>query len=114
MPCRLRKKTCEVATHTELKKMIERKLWLVDEAGRRADINIEIGSPQWETPDVLAVCSVYIRGMMSKPLNVFGGDLLGAVECSLSFVNQELRNIPAGHSIQWPGGEPYFEQLRKR
>jgi hypothetical protein len=91
-------------------KIIERKLWLVDSmAGSRVDIYIEIGRPRWSEPEIEAVCPVYIRGLMSEPLNIFGSDLLNALECALDFVKSVLKNRTANQSVQWPGGEPYFD-----
>lgn len=91
-------------------KIVERKLWLVDaSAGSRIDLCIEIGRPRWTEPEVEAVCPVCIRGLMSEPLDIFGSDLLNALECGLDFVKAELKNLPESQSVQWPGGEPYFD-----
>jgi hypothetical protein len=46
---------------------------------------------------------------MSKPIEIFGSDLLNALECALSFIKNELRNLPKNLSVQWPGGELYFD-----
>jgi hypothetical protein len=94
----------------DLDKFVERKLWLVDSAaGGRSEICIEIGCPRWTEPEVQAACTVFIRGLMSAPLDIFGSDLLSALECGLGFVNSELKNLPANQQIQWPGGESYFD-----
>lgn len=91
-------------------KIAERKLWLVDtNAGSQIDLCIEIGCPQWTEPEVEAVCSVCIRGLMNEPLDIFGSDLLNALECGLDFVKNELKNLPESQSVQWPGGELYFD-----
>jgi hypothetical protein len=91
-------------------KIVERKLWLVDEvAGSQVDLGIEIGRPRWTEPEVEAVCPVYVRGLMNGPLDIFGSDLLNALECGLAFVNSELKNLPDNQMVQWPGGEPYFD-----
>lgn len=91
-------------------KIIDRKLWLVDStAGRRVDICIELGRPRWSEPEVEAICPVFIRGLMDEPLNIFGSDLLNALECGLDFVNAVLKNVPENQSVQWPGGESYFD-----
>lgn len=91
-------------------KIVERKLWLVDRAlGSRTDLCIEIGRPRWKEPEIEAVCSICIRGLMSKPLDIFGSDLLSALECGLAFIETELKNIPTGQEVQWPGGESYFD-----
>jgi hypothetical protein len=91
-------------------KIVERKLWLVDlTAGNRMDICIEIGRPQWSEPEIEAVCPVYIRGLMTKPLDIFGSDLFNALECGLNFVNTMLKNLPSNQAVKWPDGEPYFD-----
>ena len=91
-------------------KIVERKLWLVDEAaGSRADLCIEIGRPRWTEPEMEAACSVCIRGLMNEPLEIFGSDLLNALECGLDFVKTELKNLPTNQVVQWPGGESYFD-----
>jgi hypothetical protein len=91
-------------------KLVERTLWLVDSAsGSHKEIFIELGAPQWKTPSLEAVCPVYIRGLMLRPLDILGSDLLNALECALDFVKVELKNLPPGNVVQWPGGEPYFD-----
>lgn len=91
-------------------KIVERKLWLVDAAASSpSEIFIEIGRPRWTEPDIEATCPVFIRGLMNAPLDIFGSDLLNALECGLGFVNSELKNLPAGQQVQWPGGEFYFD-----
>jgi hypothetical protein len=85
-----------------------RKLWLIDKANR-IDITIEIGRPRWIEPEARAACLVYVRGIMRKPLDIYGADLLSALQCSLEFVEAELRNLPPHKVVQWPGGEAYFE-----
>lgn len=91
-------------------KIVERKLWLVDQAASsQVDLCIEIGRPRWTEPEIEAVCPVYVRGLMNGPLDIFGSDLLNALECGLAFVNSELKNLPASQQILWPGGEPYFD-----
>ena len=90
-------------------KIVERKLWLVDSrTNRKIDLYIEIGRPQWIIPEIEARCSVYIRGLMTELLDIFGSDLLNALECSLNFIENELKNHSKDWSIQWPGGELYF------
>jgi len=90
-------------------KIVERKLWLIDESASRTDLCVEIGRPRWIEPETEAVCAVCIRGLMNQPLDVFGSDLLNALECGLSFVNTELKNLPKGQKVQWIGGEAYFD-----
>jgi hypothetical protein len=91
-------------------KIVERKLWLVDSvSGGRLELCIEIGRPQWSENEVQATCPVCIRGLMSEPLNIHGSDLLNSLECGLSFVTTELKNLPANQSVQWPSGESYFD-----
>ena len=90
-------------------KIVERQLWLVDsKINRKIDLQIEIGRPQWTIPETEARCSVYIRGLMIEPIDIFGSDLLNALECSLNFIENELKNHSKDWSVQWPGGELYF------
>jgi hypothetical protein len=90
--------------------VIERKLWLVDTGtGAKVDLCIEIGRPRWTAPDHEAVCPVWIRGLMPAPLDIFGADLMNALECGLDFVKTELKSLPGNQSVQWPGGEAYFD-----
>ena len=91
-------------------KIVERKLWLIDSmVGSKFDLCIEIGRPQWVELEVEAVCPICIRGLMGEPLDIFGSDLLNALECALDFVKAELKNLPNGQLVQWVGGEPYFD-----
>jgi hypothetical protein len=90
-------------------KIVERQLWLADAiSGAHAEICIEIGRPCWTEPQVEAVCPVHIRGVMKGPIDVFGSDLLSALECALDFVRTELKSLP-NSQVQWPGGESYFD-----
>lgn len=98
----------------EFDKLVERRLWLADRAaGSQSEICIEIGRPRWTEPEVEAACPVFIRGLMIAPLDVYGSDLLNALECGLGFVNSELRNLPANQQVEWPGGESYFDWGRR-
>ena len=45
---------------------------------------------------------------MIEPIDIFGSDLLNALECSLNFIENELKNHSKDWSVQWPGGELYF------
>ena len=84
-----------------------RELCLLHENGR-SEVRIEIGAPRWVEKDIEAACSVYIRGLMRSPLEIYGSDLLSALECALSFVNAELKNVPERKVLAWSDGEPYF------
>lgn len=91
-------------------KILERHLWLCDttSAASPIDIYIEIGRPLASESGEEARCSVFIRGLMSSPLDVFGSDSFGAMQCALDFAESELKRLRTSQSIQWPGGEPYF------
>lgn len=94
----------------ELENIAERVLWLADvDKGSPIEIRIEIGRPQWKEPEIEAMCLVFVRGLMDKPLNIYGSDLLNALECGLEFIQMELKNRPENEMVQWPGGEPYFD-----
>ena len=91
-------------------KIVERKLCLANEAtGEQSELRIEIGRPRWTEADVEAVCPVFIRGLMGSALDIYGSDLLSALECALDFVNAELTNLDSAMKVMWPGGEPYFD-----
>ena len=91
-------------------KIAERKLYISDETtGDGTEVCIEIGRPRWTEVDVEAICSVFIDGLMSKALDIYGADLLNALECALAFVDSELRNLGPTKKVQWPGGESYFD-----
>lgn len=91
-------------------KIVERKLSLADEGtGEQRELRIEIGRPQWTEIDIEAVCPVFIHGLMDSALNIYGSDLLSALECALGFVKSELSNLPATQKVLWPDGEPYFD-----
>lgn len=91
-------------------KIVERNLSLSDEAaGAQTELRIEIGRPQWTEVDVQAVCPVFIRGLMNEALNIYGSDLLNALECALGFVNSELSNLSPTKKVLWPDGESYFD-----
>lgn len=86
----------------------ERKLWLADlAAGTHTDIRVEIGRPRWTEPEIEAACTVFVEGLMSQPVDIFGADFLNALECALRFVDSEVKNVAANQQVQWPGGEPY-------
>lgn len=94
----------------EFDKIIDRRLWLADVAtGEKLEVCIEIARPYWVEVDIQAACPVFIRGVMSKALDIYGADLLNALECALRLINSELENLPPGKQLQWPGGEPYFD-----
>ena len=89
----------------------ERKLWLADlKAGTHKDIRIEIGRPRWTEPEVEAACSVFVEGLMSQPIDIFGADFINVLECALRFVDSEVKNVAEGQQVQWPGGEPYDDE----
>lgn len=81
---------------------------LCDKDGRH-ELSVEIGRPFWTEENIEAACSVYIRGLMAAPLLIYGSDLLGALECALSFINAELRNLTGEKKVTWPDGEAYFD-----
>lgn len=86
----------------------ERKLWLADlQTGTHTNIRIEIGRPRWTEPETEAACSVFVEGLMSQPIDIFGADSINALECALRFVDSEVKSLADGQQVQWPGGEPY-------
>lgn len=88
----------------------ERRLTLIDEAtGLQTPLCIQIGRPQWTEVDLEARCPVLIQGLMGAALDIYGSDLLNALECALSFVNTELSNISSPCKVLWPDGETYFD-----
>jgi hypothetical protein len=88
----------------------ERKLRLVDSGtGQSTEIRVEIGTPKWTEPDQQASCLVFVHGLMEHPREIFGSDRLNALECSLRFVESELRAVRPVQSVQWPDGEDYFD-----
>ena len=94
----------------KFEKIVERKLCLADEVtGEQAELCIEIGCPRWKEVDIEAVCPVFIRGLMNAALDIYGSDLLSALECALGFVNSELKNLPSTSKVLWPDGESYFD-----
>jgi hypothetical protein len=94
----------------EFEKIVERKLLMTDTAsGKKQALCIEIGCPRWTEVDVEAVCPVFIRGLMDSALDIYGSDLLSALECALGFVNSELRNLSPARKVFWPDGESYFD-----
>ena len=91
-------------------KIVERRLTLVDEAtGVQTALHIQIGRPQWTEVDVEARCPVLILGLMDAALDIYGSDLLNALECALRFVNTELSNVSSPSKVLWPDGEAYFD-----
>jgi len=94
-------------------KIVERALILKDESGGQVKICIEIGCPRWIEVDLEAVCPVFIRGLMKKPLDIYGSDLLNALECAQRFIKAELSNLSANQEVLWPDGEIYFDQERE-
>lgn len=91
-------------------KIAERKLSLADEGtAKQTELRIEIGRPQWTEIDLEAVCPVFIHGLMDSPLNIYGSDLLSALECAIGFVKSELSNLPSTQKVLWPDGESYFD-----
>ena len=91
-------------------KIVDRQLKLADEAtGVHTELSIEVGRPSWTEVDIEAVCPVFIRGWMNAPMDIYGSDLLNALECALRFVNSELSNISSPKKVLWPNGESYFD-----
>jgi len=94
----------------DFEKIVERKLLMADEAtGKQEALCIEIGRPRWTEVDIEAACPVFIRGLMNSALDIYGSDLLSALECALSFVNSELKNLSPESKVLWPDGETYFD-----
>jgi len=91
-------------------KIVERKLSLAEEgADLPIQLSIEIGRPRWVEIDTEAACPVIVRGLMDAEINIYGSDLLNALECALSFVKAELSNLPSTKKVIWPDGESYLD-----
>lgn len=91
-------------------KIVERQLKLADEVtGAQTELSVEVGRPLWTEEHIEAVCPVFIRGWMNAPMDIYGSDLLNALECALRFVNSELSNISSPKRVLWPNGESYFD-----
>ena len=85
----------------------ERSLLLVESGtGQRRPVTVRLGQPYWVEEGVEAACLVRIEGMLSGPSEIYGMDLLDAVECAIRFVNAYLKNCSEGN-LCWPSGESY-------
>lgn len=89
----------------------ERKLLLLDTtSATRSELLIEIHRPRWTEGESQAVCSVSVRGLTRAPVDIFGVDLINAIECAMSFTESLLRNLPKNQIVTWSNGDCYFDQ----
>lgn len=85
----------------------ERSLLLVESGtGQRRPVTVKLGQPYWVEEGAEAACPVLIEGMLSGPSDIYGMDLLDAVECAIRFINSYLKGGSEGN-LCWPSGEPY-------
>ncbi|MFC5771124.1 DUF6968 family protein [Thauera sinica] len=85
----------------------ERSLVLVENGtGQRRPVTVRLGQPYWIEEGIEAACPVLIEGMLSGASDIYGMDLLDAVECAVRFVNSYLKDSSEG-SLCWPSGESY-------
>jgi hypothetical protein len=68
---------------------------------------IAIYRPRWTQEGVEAACFAEVQGLPFPAGDIFGIDLIDALENALRFTNRVVEGLRDRYVVYWPDGEPF-------
>lgn len=70
-------------------------------------LRIAISRPRWTQEGVEAACFAEVEGLPLPAGDIFGVDLVDALENALRFTNRIVEGLRDRYALRWPDGEPF-------